>query len=98
MRFSFERSWRDWQSYLGNLLPYRPRQRRRKLPRPGVPLHLEVLEDRTAPAVYNVPNGTEPGINIGSLNAAIQLADTNSDTTNIINLCQALTPLRTSRL
>ena len=47
---------------------------------------LELLETRIAPAVFNVPNGPDPGTNIGSLGAAIQLADTNDDTTNIINV------------
>ena len=45
-----------------------------------------MLEARLAPAVYNVPTGTDPGINVNSLNTAILLADTNSDISNIINL------------
>ena len=86
MPFSFIPGWRVWQAFLGRLFPFHRKPRRQKQRRTGFHLKIEMLEDRMAPAVFNVPSGTEPGTNISSLSAAINLADSNSDAANIINL------------
>jgi hypothetical protein len=70
---------RAWHSVLDRLFPYRSSKRRRPLMRWRLCLALESLEERTAPAVFNVPDGA-------SLTEAIYLADKNADDTNIINV------------
>jgi hypothetical protein len=39
-----------------------------------------------APAIFNVPGGSDPGVPVPSLTAAITLAEGNNDTSNIINV------------
>jgi hypothetical protein len=52
--------------------------------RPRVRLCLEVLEDRTAPAVFNVGAG-----DVAGLIAAINTANSNGDPSNTINLTKS---------
>jgi hypothetical protein len=70
-------AWLVWRSFLENLFPVR-RPRRRHARRPvSFGLRLEVLESRTAPAVFNVTTAA-------SLINAIGTADSNSDAQNTI--------------
>jgi hypothetical protein len=75
------------RSLRASVLPHPRRgiRGRRKQPARSAP-HVRVLEARVVPAVYNVPSGPYPGMNVPDLNAAIALADGNNDTSNIINL------------
>jgi hypothetical protein len=86
-------AFRAWRHVLDQLFPYRVKQRRRPYTRRTLRPLLETLEDRTAPAVFNVPSGNEPGTIIPNLGAAIVLADANSDASNIINLAPGSYPV-----
>jgi hypothetical protein len=55
----------------------------------GLPLRLERLEDRLAPAVFNVNSLADvlnPSAGVVTLRSAVQAANTNADATNTINL------------
>jgi hypothetical protein len=79
----------DWWRKLVCVESKGSRRERRKLPhlrRANFKPWAEVLEDRVAPAIFNVPGRSEPGTNVPDLATAIALADSNSDAENIINL------------